>query len=124
MLKRFLGALALVAMLAAPARADFVINGTSLTTTKQDLFPIPTGANANNYIVALDYNTLAQAALDLRSAITGVTSGFALKLGDGSSLGVCGSGLGAIRYNGTTHVLEQCLNGGSWSSLGGGSLQS
>lgn len=64
---RFGLAVVLTLLLAGPARADFVINNTSLVTNKQDLFPTPIGANPLNYITAADYNAVAQAAIDIRS---------------------------------------------------------
>jgi hypothetical protein len=56
--------------LAGTARADFVLNNTSLTTSKQDLFPLQPGSNPNNFVTASDYNAATQASLDLRSALT------------------------------------------------------
>lgn len=66
-MRKILAALAVLLALAAPARADFIINNTSLVTNKQDLFPTPIGANPLNYITAADYNAVAQAAIDIRS---------------------------------------------------------
>jgi hypothetical protein len=63
-------AAAMLLVCASSARADFVTGNTSLVTTKADLYPIPTGANPNNYVVAADYNSVTQAAIDLRTALT------------------------------------------------------
>lgn len=71
-LRKILALVAAAAIVIAPisARADFVTGNTPLTTTKVDLFPLPAGANPNNYVVAADYNSATQASIDLRTAIT------------------------------------------------------
>lgn len=69
-MKRILIALGIVASVGATARADFIVNGTSLPTTKVDLLPLPSRANPINYIVASDYNALTSALVDTRNAIT------------------------------------------------------
>jgi hypothetical protein len=110
-------ALGFIALLSTPARAtDFVVDGTGLPSTKTDITPRPSYISPTQWFGAGDYNALMQGEYDLRSAITGVTPGFALRLNDGASTAVSAVGTGAIRYNGTTHLFEQSLNGGAWSS--------
>lgn len=43
----------------------------------------------------------------------------ALEFNNGSAAAVSAAGFGAIRYNNTTHVFEQSLNGGAWGPLSG-----
>lgn len=69
-MRKILVTLGILAALAGSARADFVLNNTNLSTSKQDLFPLQPGSNPNNFVTAADYNAATQASLDLRSAIT------------------------------------------------------
>lgn len=51
-----------------------------------------------------------------------IASGSGIDYADASSLAVSASGHGRLRYNNTTGVFEQSLNGGAWSTLGGGTF--
>jgi hypothetical protein len=57
-------------LVASSARADFVIDNTSLPASKTNLHPVPQSADTTRYIQASDYNALMNAELDLRSAVT------------------------------------------------------
>ena len=61
--------LALALLLPLPAWADFVVDNTSLPSSKTNLRPLPQGADPTKYLQASDYNALMNAALDLRHAV-------------------------------------------------------
>lgn len=117
MLRRLFALLAVLALFSAPVHADFVVDGTSLPSTKVDLKGRPSTIPATSWFGAVDFNALMQASLDLRSAITGVTSNFALRLGNGATTAVSSAGTGAIRYSDTSHDLEQSANGTAWTPI-------
>lgn len=63
--------------------SNFVYDNTSLAFPKTDLSPLPPGANANEYIVSTDWNTLAQATVDLRDSVrAGKYFGFVAQASD------------------------------------------
>lgn len=68
-MKRLLGLFVLL-LVAGTARADFILNNTSLPSTKTDLRPVPSTADPTKYMAAADYNALMQALLDTRLTLT------------------------------------------------------
>lgn len=56
--------------------SDFVINSTTLPYPKSDKNALPVGADPTKYVVAVDWNAVCQALVDVRSFIkTGLTAG-------------------------------------------------
>lgn len=51
--------------------SSFVFNNTPLSTNKQDLYPLPPGAVSQTFMASADYNSVAQACIDLRTALKG-----------------------------------------------------
>lgn len=76
-------AAALLLLAASSARADFVVDNTTLPTTKSDIVPVPSGADPTKRFQAADYNALMNAAVDLRtSVVNGRYHGLAARSAD------------------------------------------
>lgn len=124
----FVAALVLVS---SSLYADFVNNNTSLPATKRDNKPIPPSVDPTTYWQASDYNSLAQAAYDLRTAnnagslrgFTCVTTRPSLPMS--TQFIWCDSTFSpphAKFFNGTSDIDLSSSGGGVTSLTGGGGI--
>lgn len=69
-MKRIVAFIVAAIAFAGPARADYVTSNTPLPANKITVNPLPPGANPAQYFLASDYNNLATATNNLRTAVT------------------------------------------------------
>jgi hypothetical protein len=114
--------------------SDFIIDDTDLPYPKSDLSPLPVGADGTKWVDAVDWNTIAQALIDVKTFLRGDAPWMALTPGasDPTPSGITNyiwldtSGVLKTRIGGTTTILvpntRQVIAGSSMT--GGGTLAS